>query len=189
MNEQEESDYSDDDFQDLLSNKQIEENIRVFFDRMHELVNPIDEQRLKLDSVQQIKSTVKTFYKKKVDVAEDMLRELDQMRAERPYITRVKRAQFNDPRSNDQANLHSKELYPGVPQQQCGARMADIRLNAELFRLRKFKLAAQKTAQWYNQLAARILAEKIQDEPLVMYMLGKYYAHINCFILKNLTLL
>ena len=91
MNEQEESDYSDDDFQDLLSNKQIEENIRVFFDRMHELVNPIDEQRLKLDSVQQIKSTVKTFYKKKVIVAEDMLRELDQMRAERPYITRVKR--------------------------------------------------------------------------------------------------
>lgn len=77
MNEQEESDYSDDDFQDLLSNKQIEENIRVFFDRMHELVNPIDEQRLKLDSVQQIKSTVKTFYKKKVIVAEDMLRELD----------------------------------------------------------------------------------------------------------------
>lgn len=55
--------------------------------------------------------------------------------------------------------------------------MADVRLNAELFRLRKFKLAAHKTAQWYNQLAARILAEKIQDEPLVMYMLGKYNSH------------
>ena len=40
---EEESDYSDDDFQDLLSNKQIEENIKVFFDRMHELINPIDE--------------------------------------------------------------------------------------------------------------------------------------------------
>lgn len=56
--------------------------------------------------------------------------------------------------------------------------MADVRLNAELFRLRKFKLAAHKTAQWYNQLAARILAEKIQDEPLVMYMLGKYNSHL-----------
>jgi len=44
---------------------------------MHELINPIDEQRLKLDSVQQIKSTVKTFYKKKVDVAEVLLCELD----------------------------------------------------------------------------------------------------------------
>ena len=41
--EAQESDYSDTDFQDLMSNKQIEENIRVFFDRMHELVNPIDQ--------------------------------------------------------------------------------------------------------------------------------------------------
>ena len=63
--------------------------------------------------------------------------------------------------------------------------MADVRLNAELFRLRKFKLAAHKTAQWYNQLAARILAEKIQDEPLVMYMLGKYYSQL---ILQLLTI-
>ena len=36
----------------------------------------------------------------------DLLRELDQMRAERPYITRVKRSQFNDPGANNQANLH-----------------------------------------------------------------------------------
>lgn len=53
--------------------------------------------------------------------------------------------------------------------------MADIRLNAELHRLRRFKEVAHKTAKWYNQLAAMILAEKIQDEPLVMYMLGKYF--------------
>jgi len=56
-----------------MSNKQIEENIRVFFDRMHELVNPIDQQRLKLDSVQQIKSTVKTFYKRKADTSDKLL--------------------------------------------------------------------------------------------------------------------
>lgn len=56
-----------------MSNKQIEENIRVFFDRMHELLNPIDAQRLKLDSVSKIKSTVKTFYKKKANVAEMLL--------------------------------------------------------------------------------------------------------------------
>ena len=80
-----------------MSNKQIEENIRVFFDRMHELVNPIDEQRLKLDSVQQIKSTVKTFYKRKADQCESLLQELDQMRAERPTMIEVKQQQFNDP--------------------------------------------------------------------------------------------
>lgn len=53
-----------------MSNKQIEENIRVFFDRIHELVNPIDQQRLKLDSVAQIKSTVKAFYKRKANLSE-----------------------------------------------------------------------------------------------------------------------
>ena len=53
-----------------MSNKQIEENFRVFLDRIHELVNPIDHGRLKLDSVQQIKTTVKTFYKKKAHISE-----------------------------------------------------------------------------------------------------------------------
>ena len=86
----EDSDYSESDFSDLLSNKQIEENIKVFFDRMHELINPIDQGRLKLDSVQQIKNTVKTFYKKKAEVSDKMLQELDQMTAERPIMTKVK---------------------------------------------------------------------------------------------------
>ena len=90
FDEQEDSDYSDSDFQDLMSNKQIEENIRVFFDRMHELVNPIDQQRLKLDSVQQIKATVKTFYKRKAEVSDKLLQELDQMSAERPLMIKVK---------------------------------------------------------------------------------------------------
>ena len=40
---------------------------------MHELINPIDQGRLKLDSVQQIKNTVKTFYKKKAEVSDKML--------------------------------------------------------------------------------------------------------------------
>ena len=53
---------------------------------MHELVNPIDQQRLKLDSVQQIKSTVKTFYKRKAEVSEKLLMELDQMSSERPLM-------------------------------------------------------------------------------------------------------
>lgn len=62
----------------------------MFFDRIHELVNPIDPQRLKLDSVAQIKSTVKAFYKKKANLSEQLLQELDQMSAERPMMIKVK---------------------------------------------------------------------------------------------------
>lgn len=51
--------------------------------------------------------------------------------------------------------------------------MIDIRLNAELFRLRKFKDVAHQTSFWYNDLAARVLAAKLQDEPLVVYMLDQ----------------
>ena len=50
-----------------MSNQQIEQSIRVFFDRMHELINPIDPERLKLDSVHQVKNNVKQFYKKKAE--------------------------------------------------------------------------------------------------------------------------
>lgn len=45
------SDYNADDFKDLLSIKQIQQSIKVFYDRLKELINPIDEERLKLDSV------------------------------------------------------------------------------------------------------------------------------------------
>lgn len=60
-----ESDYCADDFKDLLSIKQIQQSIKVFYDRLKELINPIDEERLKLDSVHQAKATVKSFYSKK----------------------------------------------------------------------------------------------------------------------------
>jgi hypothetical protein len=46
----------------LLSQQQIKADIKVFYDRMHEIMNPIDRERLKVDSVAQIKGVVKTFY-------------------------------------------------------------------------------------------------------------------------------
>ena len=52
------SDYSEDDFKDLMSVQQIEQSILVFYDRLKELMNPIDADRLKLDSVNQVKQTV-----------------------------------------------------------------------------------------------------------------------------------
>ncbi len=45
------SDYSDQDFSDLLSNTQIEQNIKIVYDRINELMNPIDNERLKVDSI------------------------------------------------------------------------------------------------------------------------------------------
>ena len=74
----------------------------------------------------------------------------------------VKQGQFNDPDSHNQANLHAQDNVVKLPMvQQCKTRMTDIRLNAELYRLRKFKNVAQNTAIWYNELAARVLAEQI----------------------------
>lgn len=63
--ESEHSDYTDDDFKDLMSIKQIQQSIKVFYDRLKELINPIDEERLRLDSVHNVKATVKNFYQKK----------------------------------------------------------------------------------------------------------------------------
>jgi len=56
------TDYSEQDFTDMHSNEEIEQNMKVFYDRIHELINPIEHERLKLDSVAQIKGVVKTFY-------------------------------------------------------------------------------------------------------------------------------
>jgi hypothetical protein len=67
------SDYSEGDFQDLMSVKQIQQSIKVFYDRLKELINPIDEERLKLDSVHQVKNTVHHFYKKKNQQCKQLL--------------------------------------------------------------------------------------------------------------------
>lgn len=61
----EQKDYTEDDFRDLKTVKQIQQSIKVFYDRLSELINPIDEQRLNLDSVHNVKLTVKEFYKAK----------------------------------------------------------------------------------------------------------------------------
>ena len=52
-------DYQEGDFADLMSTKQIQQSIKVFHDRLRELINPIDMNRLRLDSVHQIKVTAR----------------------------------------------------------------------------------------------------------------------------------
>jgi hypothetical protein len=48
-----------------MSIKQIQKSIKVFYDRLKELINPIDDERLKLDAVHNVKETVRNFYLKK----------------------------------------------------------------------------------------------------------------------------
>ena len=45
------TDYSDGEFEGLLTQHKIKAEIKVFYDRIQELLNPIDRERLKLDSV------------------------------------------------------------------------------------------------------------------------------------------
>ena len=54
----EESDYNEDEFSYLRSSAQVQKSIRLFTDRLKELINPIDPQRLDLDSVAQVKEVV-----------------------------------------------------------------------------------------------------------------------------------
>ena len=59
------SDYSDEDFKDLLTNEKIQQSLKEFFDRLKELINPIRDERLQLDTVNQVKRTVTQFYEQK----------------------------------------------------------------------------------------------------------------------------
>jgi hypothetical protein len=45
-----------------MSTKEIEQSIKIFYDRLKELINPIDEDRLRLDAVNNAKATVRQFY-------------------------------------------------------------------------------------------------------------------------------
>lgn len=48
-----------------MSKRQIERSIQEQFNKLKEMMNPIDEERLQFDAVNNIKKVVKTFYQKK----------------------------------------------------------------------------------------------------------------------------
>ena len=48
-------DYSEDDFSYLMSSQQKQDSMKVYYDRLKELINPIDIDRLGLDSVHAVK--------------------------------------------------------------------------------------------------------------------------------------
>ena len=48
-------DYSGDDFSYLMSSKEKEDSMKAYYDRLKELINPIDTDRLDLDSVHAVK--------------------------------------------------------------------------------------------------------------------------------------
>ena len=62
------------------------------------------------------------------------------MGAERPKMIKVKQRQFNNPVGSNQANLHADGFTaPVCDNQQVLMKMIDVRLNSELYRLRRFK--------------------------------------------------
>ena len=103
----------------------------MFYDRLKELTNPIDEERLKLDSVHQVKNTVYNFYKKKNQQCKHLLQELDKMTSERFHILGLKKKYFNA--EEESLNQKSGAL------QNANERMSEIRMTASLNRLAVFK--------------------------------------------------
>jgi hypothetical protein len=63
---------------------------------LKELINPIDDERLKLDSVHNVKETVRNFYLKKNQQCEGLLAELDLMTSERPELIKLKKKFFGE---------------------------------------------------------------------------------------------
>ena len=54
-------------------------------------MNPIDEDRLQFDAVNNIKKVVKNYYQKKTVQGNQLLSDLDKMNVERPTIINIKK--------------------------------------------------------------------------------------------------
>jgi len=138
-------------------------------------MNPIEPERLKIDSVAQIKNVVKTFYQTKQLQCQQLLESLDQMKHERRYVMGLKKKQFNDLRSSAAGNLHdSKGPYASHLPEKSNAseKVNDVRLNVQLNRIRKYKHVAAKSI-WYSELLMQLISKKIERKPLVLYLNGK----------------
>jgi hypothetical protein len=116
------TDYTEEDFKDLMSQQQVLQSIKVYFDRLKELINPIDDQRLQLDSVHQVKQVVKDFYRTKHAQCMNLLSELDKMNTERSIAIRQKREYFNK----------SQEGHPVLKNHDQAKQMKELRLQTQL---------------------------------------------------------
>jgi hypothetical protein len=74
-----------------MSKRQIEKSVKEQFNKLKEMMNPIDEERLQLDAVNNCKKVVKTFYQKKIVKSNQLMHDLDRMTVERPYIMELKK--------------------------------------------------------------------------------------------------
>lgn len=120
---------------------------------MRELINPIDEGRLNLDSVHNVKSTVREFYFKKNKFGSELLQELDKMNSERPGLLKIKSSQFEH---------HS--VCKNVK-----SRMLELKMETELERLQEFKRTVQQSG-WFYSLITRLIAENVHEKPLSKFM-------------------
>jgi len=89
------SEYNEDDFRELLSKEEIEDNMNEFFDNVQEMFNPADDQRLQLDTIVNCKKIVTSFYSRKESLCLDLLSTLDKMNTERPYLLALKKQELN----------------------------------------------------------------------------------------------
>ena len=88
---------------------------------------------------------------------------------------KIRKQQFNDPQTYNLGNLHivTTGMEQAVPKNsQCADKMKDLRLNAELARLRMFKKVSGET-RCFSEFISKVLDAKIQDRPLVLYFLDQ----------------
>lgn len=74
-----------------MARKHTQKSIEEVYNRLKELINPVDGERLQLDSVHQIKNVVRTFYIKKSAQCSELLAQLDRMTSERPHSLSIKK--------------------------------------------------------------------------------------------------
>ena len=123
----------------------------MFFDRLNELMNPIEKERLKVDSVSSIKNVVKTFYQTKQMQCQQLLESLDLMNHERRQIMDMKKKKSDNPERVQQPviNAEGQIVQFEMPHNlHVAARVSDVRTNVQINRIRKFKNVAAKSI-WY----------------------------------------
>lgn len=130
-------------------------------------MNPIDEQRLELDAVNNCKKVVKTFYQKKIVKSNQLLHNLDKMIVERPYVIEFKKHFIEHPQPIVDLNGKSRKAKVVID---C---YKEVSMNATIARLQDFKFVA-RSSQWFYNLIEQMLEHNIDKHPVTMFMTGKW---------------
>ncbi|CDW76898.1 UNKNOWN [Stylonychia lemnae] len=154
----------------LISSKEEQNQLAIgqlkfLVNLLEEMLNPVQEEMVELDSVYQLKNLIKKFYVRKNEICDDFIDRLDAILIERPYFMQAKKEKFFQ-------SYEQKGLLLGARKiRNVNDEIERIRIECELDRVENFKFISNQGTMMYYDLCQKLVDAKLDQRLPCQYVM------------------